>query len=79
MAVCPFEITLNERIDEQDSDCSEGGNEGCSSTAARKPICLSGPVLRADSEFRKAVPSEAKGRIYVNHREFNVISKGHAA
>ena len=28
--------------------------------ASRKPICLSCPVIRADSEFRRAVPSEAK-------------------
>ena len=35
------------------------------------------PVNRADVEFGNAVPSEAKERISVNPREFNVINKGH--
>ena len=41
--------------------------------AARKPTCLRRPVIRADVEFGNAVPSEAKERICVNPREFNVI------
>ena len=44
-------IALNERSDEPDPERSVGGNEGCSSTAARKPTCLSRPVIGADGEF----------------------------
>ena len=44
-------IALNERMDEPDSERSVGGNERCSSTAARKPTCLSRPVIGADGEF----------------------------
>ena len=45
--------------------------------AARKHTCLRRPVIGADVEFWDAVPSEAKERISVNPREFNVINKGH--
>ena len=38
-------IALNERMDEPDPERSVGGNEGCSSTAARRP------VIGADGEF----------------------------
>ena len=72
-------IALNERMDEPDPSRSGGGNEGCSSTAARKPTCLRRPVIRADVEFGNAVPSEAKGKICVNPREFNAIKKEHVA
>ena len=66
----PFRVALNERLDEPDP---EGAKEGmrAAAPAARKPICLRRPVIRADVEFGNAVPSEAKGRICVNPREFN--------
>ena len=47
--------------------------------AARKHTCLRSPVIGPGFELGAAVPSEAKGRISVNPREFNVIKKGHAA
>ena len=47
--------------------------------ADRKHTCLRSPVIGPGFEFGAAVPSEAKGRISVNPREFNVIKKGHAA
>ena len=55
-----------------------GAEEGmrAAAPAARKPICLRRPVIRADVEFGNAVPSEAKGRICVNPREFNAVYKG---
>ena len=51
-----------------------GAEEGmrAAAPAARKPTCLRCPVIGADAEFGNAVPSEAKGRICVNPREFNV-------
>ena len=54
-----------------------GAEEGmrAAAPAARKPTCLRRPVIRADVEFGNAVPSEAKGRICVNPREFNVIKR----
>ena len=48
-------------------------------SATRKHTCLRRPVIRADVEFGDAVPSEAKERISVNPREFNVINKGRVA
>ena len=63
-------------MDEPDPEGSEGGNEGCNSNAARKHTCLRRPDIRPDVEFGDAVPSEAKERISVNPREFNVIKKG---
>ena len=58
-----------------------GAEEGmrAAAPAARKPICSRRPVIRADVEFGNAVPSEAKGRICVNPREFNANLKGHTA
>ena len=46
-------------------------------SAARKHTCLSRPFIGTNGEFGDAVPSEAKERISVNPREFNVINKGH--
>ena len=43
--------------------------------AARKHTCLRSPVIGPGFEFGAAVPSEAKGRISVNPREFNVIKR----
>ena len=43
--------------------------------AARKHTCLRSPVIGPDFEFGVAVPSEAKRRISVNPREFNVIKR----
>ena len=55
-----------------------GAEEGmrAAAPAARKPTCLRRPVIGAAVEFGNAVPSEAKGRICVNPREFNVNKKG---
>ena len=58
-----------------------GAEEGmrAAAPAARKPTCLRRPVIGADVEFGNAVPSEAKGRICVNPREFNANLKGRTA
>ena len=51
---------------------SGGGNEACSSCRP-KARCLRRPVIRADVEFRIAVPSAAKEMILVGIREQNVL------
>ena len=69
---------MNERLDEPDLSRAKEGMRAAA-PAARKPVCLSRPVIRADGEFGNAVPSAARGRISVNPREFNVMNKRHAA
>ena len=44
--------------------------------AARKPTCLSRPVIGADGEFWKCGSLRSEGRICVNPCEFNVIQRG---
>ena len=44
--------------------------------AARKPTCLSRPVIRADGEFWKCGSLRSEGRICVNPCEFNAVRRG---
>jgi len=44
--------------------------------AARKPTCLSRPVIGADGEFWKCGSLRSEGRICVNPCEFNVVRRG---